>query len=151
MSKLKTGTIKTNDEIEYIDEEYTLLFQIRNSKVNHLCMDQGIKENHTATLHPCHGWGPQVEIKKRCITLFYEHTQLVLFFSSSGMCSCVGWTESSEEAVVLSGQKCLCSTFCVSKPSVGQCHLLSPSVHSGQSLKHPQHLRVLWGASQLCL
>lgn len=23
-------------------------------------MDQGIKENHTATLHPCHGTGPQV-------------------------------------------------------------------------------------------
>lgn len=36
-------------------------FQIRNSKVNHLCMDQGMKENHTATLHPCHGWGPQVK------------------------------------------------------------------------------------------
>lgn len=62
MSKLKTGTIKTNDEIKYIDEEFTPLFQIRNAKVSHLCMDQGIKENHTATLHPCHGWGPQVEI-----------------------------------------------------------------------------------------
>lgn len=37
-----------------------LWFQIRNSKVSHLCMDQGVKENHTATLHPCHGWGPQV-------------------------------------------------------------------------------------------
>lgn len=24
-------------------------------------MDQGMKENHTATLHPCHGWGPQVQ------------------------------------------------------------------------------------------
>lgn len=36
-------------------------FQIRNSKAGHLCMDQGMKENHTATLHPCHGWGPQVQ------------------------------------------------------------------------------------------
>ncbi|PWA19468.1 hypothetical protein CCH79_00019051 [Gambusia affinis] len=34
--------------------------EIRNSKVSHLCMDQGMKENHTATLHPCHGWGPQL-------------------------------------------------------------------------------------------
>ncbi|KAG7470630.1 hypothetical protein MATL_G00115840 [Megalops atlanticus] len=34
--------------------------EIRNSKVSHLCMDQGAKENHTATLHPCHGWGPQL-------------------------------------------------------------------------------------------
>lgn len=38
-----------------------IVAQIRNSKVGHLCMDQGIKENHTATLHPCHGWGPQVQ------------------------------------------------------------------------------------------
>lgn len=38
-----------------------LLFQIRNSKASHLCVDQGMKENHTATLHPCHGWGPQVQ------------------------------------------------------------------------------------------
>uniref|UniRef100_A0A8C9TWU2 Polypeptide N-acetylgalactosaminyltransferase n=1 Tax=Scleropages formosus TaxID=113540 RepID=A0A8C9TWU2_SCLFO len=34
--------------------------EIRNTKVSHLCMDQGVKENHTATLHPCHGWGPQL-------------------------------------------------------------------------------------------
>ncbi|XP_048838390.1 polypeptide N-acetylgalactosaminyltransferase 17 [Brienomyrus brachyistius] len=34
--------------------------EIRNTKVSHLCVDQGIKENHTATLHPCHGWGPQL-------------------------------------------------------------------------------------------
>ncbi|XP_053729569.1 polypeptide N-acetylgalactosaminyltransferase 17 [Synchiropus splendidus] len=34
--------------------------EIRNSKASHLCMDQGVKENHTATLHPCHGWGPQL-------------------------------------------------------------------------------------------
>ncbi|MFT7803725.1 putative polypeptide N-acetylgalactosaminyltransferase-like protein 3 [Arapaima gigas] len=33
--------------------------EIRNTKVSHLCMDQGARENHTATLHPCHGWGPQ--------------------------------------------------------------------------------------------
>ncbi|XP_016306048.1 putative polypeptide N-acetylgalactosaminyltransferase-like protein 3 [Sinocyclocheilus anshuiensis] len=34
--------------------------EIRNTNVTHLCLDQGIKENHTATLHPCHGWGPQL-------------------------------------------------------------------------------------------
>ncbi|XP_033833346.1 polypeptide N-acetylgalactosaminyltransferase 17 [Periophthalmus magnuspinnatus] len=34
--------------------------EMRNSKASHLCMDQGLKENHTATLHPCHGWGPQL-------------------------------------------------------------------------------------------
>ncbi|XP_057695533.1 polypeptide N-acetylgalactosaminyltransferase 17-like [Corythoichthys intestinalis] len=34
--------------------------EIRNSKVSHLCLDQGMKENHTVTLHPCHGWGPQL-------------------------------------------------------------------------------------------
>ncbi|KAI4815968.1 hypothetical protein KUCAC02_006091 [Chaenocephalus aceratus] len=34
--------------------------EIRNSNASHLCMDQGIKENHTATLHPCHGTGPQI-------------------------------------------------------------------------------------------
>lgn len=36
-------------------------FQLRNSKASHLCLDQGVKENHTAILHPCHGWGPQVK------------------------------------------------------------------------------------------
>ncbi|KAG7480149.1 polypeptide N-acetylgalactosaminyltransferase 17 [Solea senegalensis] len=53
----------------YLDNVYpemrrynnTLFYgEIRNSKVSHLCMDQGMKENHTATLHPCHGWGPQI-------------------------------------------------------------------------------------------
>uniref|UniRef100_A0A3P8TD58 Polypeptide N-acetylgalactosaminyltransferase n=1 Tax=Amphiprion percula TaxID=161767 RepID=A0A3P8TD58_AMPPE len=53
----------------YLDNVYpemrrynnTLFYgEIRNSKVSHLCMDQGMKENHTATLHPCHGWGPQL-------------------------------------------------------------------------------------------
>ncbi|KAM6987414.1 LOW QUALITY PROTEIN: polypeptide N-acetylgalactosaminyltransferase 17-like [Tautogolabrus adspersus] len=34
--------------------------EIRNSKISHLCMDQGVKENHTAIVHPCHGWGPQL-------------------------------------------------------------------------------------------
>ncbi|XP_035242232.1 polypeptide N-acetylgalactosaminyltransferase 17 isoform X2 [Anguilla anguilla] len=34
--------------------------EIRNSRVSHLCMDQGSKENHTAILHPCHGLGPQL-------------------------------------------------------------------------------------------
>uniref|UniRef100_A0AAY5EH98 Polypeptide N-acetylgalactosaminyltransferase n=1 Tax=Electrophorus electricus TaxID=8005 RepID=A0AAY5EH98_ELEEL len=34
--------------------------EIRNTNVTHLCVDQGVKENHTATLHPCHGWSPQV-------------------------------------------------------------------------------------------
>ncbi|XP_051963347.1 polypeptide N-acetylgalactosaminyltransferase 17-like [Xyrauchen texanus] len=34
--------------------------EIRNTNVTHLCVDQGMKENHTATLHPCHGWGPQL-------------------------------------------------------------------------------------------
>ncbi|TRY94656.1 hypothetical protein DNTS_021564 [Danionella cerebrum] len=34
--------------------------EIRNTNVTHLCVDQGLKENHTATLHPCHGWGPQL-------------------------------------------------------------------------------------------
>ncbi|XP_062872415.1 polypeptide N-acetylgalactosaminyltransferase 17 [Trichomycterus rosablanca] len=34
--------------------------EIRNTNVTHLCVDQGIKENHTAILHPCHGWGPQL-------------------------------------------------------------------------------------------
>ncbi|XP_059370655.1 polypeptide N-acetylgalactosaminyltransferase 17 [Carassius carassius] len=34
--------------------------EIHNTNVTHLCVDQGIKENHTATLHPCHGWGPQL-------------------------------------------------------------------------------------------
>ncbi|XP_017345646.1 polypeptide N-acetylgalactosaminyltransferase 17 [Ictalurus punctatus] len=34
--------------------------EIRNSNVTHLCVDQGVKENHTATLHPCHGWNPQL-------------------------------------------------------------------------------------------
>uniref|UniRef100_A0A8C8DR56 Polypeptide N-acetylgalactosaminyltransferase n=1 Tax=Oryzias sinensis TaxID=183150 RepID=A0A8C8DR56_9TELE len=53
----------------YLDNVYpemrrynnTLFYgEIRNSKVSHLCMDQGMKENHTAILHPCHGWGPQL-------------------------------------------------------------------------------------------
>ncbi|KAM9319009.1 polypeptide N-acetylgalactosaminyltransferase 17 [Pholidichthys leucotaenia] len=53
----------------YLDNVYpemrryknTLFYgEIRNSKVSHLCMDQGIRENHTAILHPCHGWGPQI-------------------------------------------------------------------------------------------
>ncbi|XP_060799661.1 polypeptide N-acetylgalactosaminyltransferase 17 isoform X2 [Neoarius graeffei] len=34
--------------------------EIRNSNVTHLCVDQGEKENHTATLYPCHGWNPQL-------------------------------------------------------------------------------------------
>ncbi|KAG2459408.1 GLT17 acetylgalactosaminyltransferase, partial [Polypterus senegalus] len=34
--------------------------ELRNSKANHLCVDQGIKDNHTAILYPCHGWGPQL-------------------------------------------------------------------------------------------
>ncbi|XP_076002037.1 polypeptide N-acetylgalactosaminyltransferase 17 isoform X2 [Genypterus blacodes] len=34
--------------------------EIRNSKAGHLCLDQGAKENHTAILYPCHGWGPQL-------------------------------------------------------------------------------------------
>ncbi|XP_076833111.1 polypeptide N-acetylgalactosaminyltransferase 17 [Brachyhypopomus gauderio] len=34
--------------------------EIRNTNVSHLCVDQGVKENHTASLHPCHGWGPQL-------------------------------------------------------------------------------------------
>ncbi|XP_007248710.3 polypeptide N-acetylgalactosaminyltransferase 17 [Astyanax mexicanus] len=34
--------------------------EIRNINVTRLCVDQGVKENHTATLHPCHGWGPQL-------------------------------------------------------------------------------------------
>ncbi|XP_005953724.1 polypeptide N-acetylgalactosaminyltransferase 17 [Haplochromis burtoni] len=54
----------------YLDNVYpemrryndTLFYgEVRNSKASHLCMDQGVKENHTATLHPCHGWGPQVQ------------------------------------------------------------------------------------------
>ncbi|CAB1423823.1 unnamed protein product, partial [Pleuronectes platessa] len=53
----------------YLDNVYpemrrynnTLFYgEIRNSRASHLCMDQGMKENHTATLHPCHGWGPQL-------------------------------------------------------------------------------------------
>lgn len=44
-------------------------------------------------------------------SLFYGDTQVLLFSSSSRICSWVGWTDSSEEAVVLSGQKCLCSGF----------------------------------------
>ncbi|XP_039893713.1 polypeptide N-acetylgalactosaminyltransferase 17 [Simochromis diagramma] len=53
----------------YLDNVYpemrryndTLFYgEVRNSKASHLCMDQGVKENHTATLHPCHGWGPQL-------------------------------------------------------------------------------------------
>ncbi|KAM6946091.1 polypeptide N-acetylgalactosaminyltransferase 17 [Aplochiton taeniatus] len=34
--------------------------EVRNTNVSHLCIDQGEKENHTATLHPCHGHGPQL-------------------------------------------------------------------------------------------
>uniref|UniRef100_A0A8C4X9T0 Polypeptide N-acetylgalactosaminyltransferase n=1 Tax=Erpetoichthys calabaricus TaxID=27687 RepID=A0A8C4X9T0_ERPCA len=34
--------------------------ELRNSKANHLCVDQGIKDNHTAILYPCHGWAPQL-------------------------------------------------------------------------------------------
>ncbi|XP_061684014.1 polypeptide N-acetylgalactosaminyltransferase 17-like isoform X2 [Syngnathoides biaculeatus] len=45
--------MRTYDDTLYYGE-------IRNSKVSHLCLDQGVKENHTATLHPCHGWGPQL-------------------------------------------------------------------------------------------
>uniref|UniRef100_A0A3Q3J7U5 Polypeptide N-acetylgalactosaminyltransferase n=1 Tax=Monopterus albus TaxID=43700 RepID=A0A3Q3J7U5_MONAL len=53
----------------YLDNVYpemrrynnTLLYgEMRNSEASHLCMDQGIKENHTATLHPCHGWDPRL-------------------------------------------------------------------------------------------
>ncbi|XP_061537847.1 polypeptide N-acetylgalactosaminyltransferase 17 isoform X1 [Phycodurus eques] len=45
--------MRTYDDTLYYGE-------IRNSKVSHLCLDQGVRENHTATLHPCHGWGPQL-------------------------------------------------------------------------------------------
>ncbi|XP_077396563.1 polypeptide N-acetylgalactosaminyltransferase 17 isoform X1 [Festucalex cinctus] len=34
--------------------------EMRNSKTSHLCLDQGVKDNHTAILHSCHGWGPQI-------------------------------------------------------------------------------------------
>ncbi|XP_042153333.1 polypeptide N-acetylgalactosaminyltransferase 17 isoform X6 [Oncorhynchus tshawytscha] len=53
----------------YLDNVYpemrrynnTLFYgEIRSSKATHLCMDQGEKVNHTATLHPCHGMGPQL-------------------------------------------------------------------------------------------
>ncbi|KAK2846624.1 hypothetical protein Q5P01_009623 [Channa striata] len=53
----------------YLDNVYpemrkynnTLFYgELRSSKANHLCIDQGAKENHTAILHPCHGWGPQL-------------------------------------------------------------------------------------------
>ncbi|XP_074497285.1 polypeptide N-acetylgalactosaminyltransferase 17 [Sebastes fasciatus] len=53
----------------YLDNVYpemrrynnTLFYgEMRNSKASHLCMDQGKKENHSATIYPCHGWGPQL-------------------------------------------------------------------------------------------
>ncbi|CAJ1064911.1 polypeptide N-acetylgalactosaminyltransferase 17 [Xyrichtys novacula] len=53
----------------YLDNVYpemrrytnTLFYgQIRSSNVNHLCMDQGEKGNHTAIVHPCHEWTPQL-------------------------------------------------------------------------------------------
>ncbi|XP_028856421.1 polypeptide N-acetylgalactosaminyltransferase 17 [Denticeps clupeoides] len=34
--------------------------EIRNSNATSLCVDQGERSNQTATLHPCHGWGPQL-------------------------------------------------------------------------------------------
>lgn len=69
-------------------------------------------------------------------SLFHGDTQVLLFSSSSRICSCVGWTDSSEEAVVLSRQKCLCSIFVFLfffplKLLASRPHLLSPSVHSG--------------------
>ncbi|XP_034557066.1 polypeptide N-acetylgalactosaminyltransferase 17 [Notolabrus celidotus] len=53
----------------YLDNVYpemrrytnTLFYgQIRSSKASHLCVDQGEKTNHTAILHPCHEWNPQL-------------------------------------------------------------------------------------------
>lgn len=62
-------------------------------------MDQGIKENHTATLHPCHGWGPQVLDGHKKLhlsshicfplnsslltTRYYHHSNLVIYSSVS--------------------------------------------------------------------
>ncbi|XP_061916637.1 polypeptide N-acetylgalactosaminyltransferase 17-like isoform X2 [Entelurus aequoreus] len=34
--------------------------EMRSSKANHLCLDQGIKENYTAILFACHGLSPQL-------------------------------------------------------------------------------------------
>ncbi|XP_049582871.1 polypeptide N-acetylgalactosaminyltransferase 17 isoform X2 [Syngnathus scovelli] len=33
--------------------------ELRNSKASHLCLDDGMNENRTATLYPCHGLNPQ--------------------------------------------------------------------------------------------
>ncbi|XP_037124183.1 polypeptide N-acetylgalactosaminyltransferase 17 [Syngnathus acus] len=33
--------------------------ELRNSKASHLCLDDGMNENDTATLYPCHGLDPQ--------------------------------------------------------------------------------------------
>lgn len=44
-----------------LTSHFSFKFQMRNSKASHLCLDQGVKENHTAILHPCHGFGPQVQ------------------------------------------------------------------------------------------
>lgn len=38
-----------------------LIFQVRNTLVQHLCLDQGEKANQKPILHPCHGWSPQVK------------------------------------------------------------------------------------------
>lgn len=55
--------------------------QVRNSKGGHLCMDQGIKENHTATLHPCHGWGSQVQGQhhKACLQRKTNRVPILIF------------------------------------------------------------------------
>ncbi|CAN0328954.1 unnamed protein product [Lampetra fluviatilis] len=34
--------------------------EMRNSKANNFCLDQGPPENNTAIVYPCHGWTPQL-------------------------------------------------------------------------------------------
>lgn len=93
-------------------------------------MDQGMKENHTATLHPCHGWGPQVQhghqtlnqMATECISHHYlcfslenPHSSLV-YFTSDMIYSCVSYTGSAEillgESSAVRIKMFLCCTLC---------------------------------------
>lgn len=67
------------------------------------------------------------------------------------MCSCAGWTDSSEEAVVLSGQKCLCSWSVSPTQPVSPLRVILelPTALPGASGKIEPHIALMYRCLRL--
>lgn len=74
------------------------------------------------------------------------------FFSSAALgCAAVQAGQTPLRRLLCCQGRNVCAALVVLKPSVGQCHLLSPSVHSGRFLNCPQRYRGLQGKLNLIL